>query len=211
MPDACLSSKCANPEMTTSTLLALFGFAFATSITPGPNNMMLFASGVNFGFRRTIPHMFGISAGFFVLLVAVGYGLGALLETFPLIYTAIKFAGGIYLLWIAWKIANTHEISEAKTGARPMTFLGAAAFQWVNPKAWVMAVTAMATYTNPDAFFLSVMLVGAVFALVNLPSVSTWAGFGSVLREWLSVPPRLKCFNISMAVLLIISLWPMLK
>lgn len=198
-------------HMNTATFLALFGFAFATSITPGPNNMMLFASGVNFGFRRTIPHMFGISSGFFTLLIGVGYGLGALLETVPLLYTAIKFAGGIYLLWIAWKIANTHEIGEAKTGAKPMTFLGAAAFQWVNPKAWVMAVTAMATYTNPDAFFVSVLLVGAVFAIVNLPSVSTWAGFGSVLREWLSVPPRLKWFNISMAVLLVVSLWPMLK
>ncbi len=197
--------------MNTATLLALFGFAFATSITPGPNNMMLFASGVNFGFRRTIPHMFGISSGFFTLLIGIGYGLGALLETVPLLYTAIKFAGGIYLLWIAWKIANTHEIGEAKTGAKPMTFLGAAAFQWVNPKAWVMAVTAMATYTDPNSFFLSVMLVGAVFAIVNLPSVSVWAGFGSVLREWLSMPPRLKWFNISMAVLLVISLWPMLK
>ena len=197
--------------MTAATLLALLGFAFATSITPGPNNMMLFASGVNFGFKRTIPHMFGISSGFFTLLIGIGYGLGALLETVPLLYTAIKFAGGIYLLWIAWKIANTHEIGEAKTGAKPMTFLGAAAFQWVNPKAWVMAVTAMATYTDPNAFFVSVMLVGAVFSIVNLPSVSVWAGFGSVLREWLSVPPRLKWFNISMAVLLVASLWPMLK
>ncbi len=197
--------------MNTATFLSLVGFAFATSITPGPNNMMLFASGVNFGIRRTVPHMFGISVGFFTLLIGIGYGLGALLETVPLLYTAIKFAGGIYLLWIAWTIANTHEIGEAKTGAKPMTFLGAAAFQWVNPKAWVMAVTAMATYTDANAFLVSVMLVGAVFAIVNLPSVSVWAGFGSVLREWLSVPPRLKWFNISMAVLLVISLWPMLK
>jgi threonine/homoserine/homoserine lactone efflux protein len=196
--------------MTLATFIALFGFAFATSITPGPNNMMLFASGVNFGFRRTIPHMLGISSGFFTLLLGVGLGLGALIETVPLLYTVIKFAGGAYLLWIAWKIANTHEIGEAKTGAKPMTFIGAAAFQWVNPKAWVMAVTAMATYSNPDAFLMSVLLVGAVFALVNLPSVSTWAGFGSVMREWLSVPPRLKWFNITMAILLVASLWPML-
>ena len=196
--------------MTIATFLALFGFAFATSITPGPNNMMLFASGVNFGFRRTIPHMLGISSGFFTLLLGVGLGLGALIETVPLFYTVIKFAGGAYLLWIAWKIANTHEIGEAKSGAKPMTFIGAAAFQWVNPKAWVMAVTAMATYSNPDSFLLSVLLVGAVFALVNLPSVSTWAGFGSVMREWLSVPPRLKWFNITMAILLVLSLWPML-
>ena len=166
---------------------------------------------VNFGFRRTIPHMFGISVGFFVLLLAVGLGLGALLETVPLIYTILKFAGGIYLLYIAWKIANTHELAEVKTGVKPMTFLGAAAFQWVNPKAWVMAVTAMATYTNPDAFYWSVFVVALVFALVNCPSVSCWAGFGSVLREWLSVPPRLKWFNISMAILLVLSLWPMVR
>ena len=197
--------------MTAATLLSLFGFAFATSVTPGPNNMMLFASGVNFGFRRTIPHIGGISVGFFVLLVCVGYGLGAVLETVPILYTAIKFAGGTYLLWIAWNLANTHEIGEVKTGAKPMTLLGAAAFQWVNPKAWVMAVTAMATFTSPDAFLVSVLIVAAVFALVNFPSVSVWAGFGSALREWLSVPPRLKWFNISMAVLLVVSLWPMLK
>ena len=197
--------------MTFATLLALFGFAFATSITPGPNNMMLFASGVNFGFRRTIPHMFGIGAGFFTLLLGVGFGLGALLKSFPALDMAFKIASGGYMLWIAWKIGNTHTLDEAKTGAKPLTFLEAAAFQWINPKAWVMAVTAMATYTNPDAFYASVIMVGAVFAIVNVPSVSTWAGFGSVLREWLSVPPRLKWFNITMAILLVLSLWPMLK
>lgn len=197
--------------MTFATLLALFGFAFATSITPGPNNMMLFASGVNFGFRRTIPHMFGIGAGFFTLLLGVGFGLGALLKSFPALDMAFKIASGGYMLWIAWKIGNTHTLDEAKTGAKPLTFLEAAAFQWINPKAWVMAVTAMATYTDPDAFYFSVVMVGAVFAIVNVPSVSTWAGFGSVLREWLSVPPRLKWFNITMAILLVASLWPMLK
>ena len=197
--------------MTFATLLALFGFAFATSITPGPNNMMLFASGVNFGFRRTIPHMFGIGAGFFTLLLGVGFGLGALLKSFPVLDLAFKVASGAYMLWIGWKIGNTHTMGEAKTGARPLTFLEAAAFQWINPKAWAMAVTAMATYTNPAAFYSSVLLVGAVFAIVNVPSVSTWAGFGSVLREWLSVPPRLKWFNITMAILLVASLWPMLK
>ncbi len=197
--------------MNTATFIALLGLAFSTSITPGPNNMMLFASGVNFGFRRTIPHMLGISVGFFVLLLAVGLGLGAILETVPLLYTALKFAGGGYLLYIAWKIANTHELSDVKTGAKPMTFLGAAAFQWVNPKAWVMAITAMATYTNPDAFYWSVFFVALVFAVVNCPSVSVWAGFGSSLRGWLSVPPRLKWFNITMALLLVLSLWPTLK
>ncbi|CAD7023511.1 LysE family translocator [Pseudorhizobium endolithicum] len=197
--------------MPLETFLALVLFAFTTSITPGPNNMMLFASGVNFGFRRTIPHMLGIGAGFLSLLIGVGLGLGALMQSVPLVYTILKFAGGAYLLWIAWKIGTSRSLSEGEAGARPMTFFGAAAFQWVNPKAWVMAVTAMATYTNPTYYVPTVLLVGVAFALVNLPSVSTWAGFGSALREWLSVPLRLKWFNITMAVLLVISLWPMLK
>ncbi|MGO8020358.1 LysE family translocator [Rhizobium leguminosarum] len=197
--------------MPLDTFLALVLFAFTTSITPGPNNMMLFASGVNFGFRRTIPHMFGIGIGFFSLLIGVGLGLGALLHTVPVVYTALKFAGGAYLLWIAWKIASSRSLSEGRSGVEPMSFLAAAAFQWVNPKAWVMAVTAMATYTNTQLYLVSVLIVGLAFAAVNVPSVSTWAGFGSALREWLSDPVRLKWFNISMAVLLVLSLWPMLK
>lgn len=197
--------------MQADTLLALFLFAFTTSITPGPNNMMLFASGVNFGFVRTIPHMLGIGAGFFLLLIAVGFGLGALLHSVPVVYTALKFAGGAYLIWIAWKIGTSRSLSEGKASAHPMTFIGAAAFQWVNPKAWVMAVSAMATYTSSESYLFSVLVVGVVFALVNVPSVSTWAGFGSALRQWLSEPSRLKWFNITMAVLLVVSLWPMLK
>ncbi|MBB3308976.1 threonine/homoserine/homoserine lactone efflux protein [Rhizobium sp. BK196] len=197
--------------MPLDTFLALLLFAFTTSITPGPNNMMLFASGVNFGFRRTIPHMLGIGAGFLSLLLGVGLGLGAMLHTVPAVYIALKFTGGAYLVWIAWKIATSRSLSEGKSGVKPMSFLGAAAFQWVNPKAWVMAVTAMATYTNPQLYMISVLLVGLAFAAVNVPSVSTWAGFGSALREWLSDPARLKWFNITMAVLLVLSLWPMLK
>ncbi len=197
--------------MPLDTLLALLIFALTTSITPGPNNMMLFASGVNFGFRRTIPHMLGIGAGFFALLIGVGFGLGALLKTVPLLYTVLKFAGGAYLVWIAWKIATSRALAEGQAGAKPMTFLGAAAFQWGNPKAWVMAVTAIATYTDTRQYFSTVLVVGVIFVLVNVPSVSTWAGFGSALRDWLSDPVRLKWFNITMAVLLVLSLWPMLR
>ncbi len=197
--------------MPLDTFAALVLFAFTTSITPGPNNMMLFTSGVNFGFRRTIPHMLGIGAGFLSLLLAVGLGLGAVLHTVPALYTVLKFAGGAYLLWIAWKIGSSRSLSEGKTSAAPMSFLSAAAFQWINPKAWVMAVTAMATYTNPDLYVVSVLIVGLAFALVNVPSVSTWAGFGSALRDWLSDPVRLKWFNITIALLLVLSLWPMLK
>ncbi len=197
--------------MSVDTLFALVLFAFATSITPGPNNMMLFASGVNFGFRRTVPHMLGIGAGFLSLLIGVGMGLGAVLHAYPPAFIALKVAGGLYLLWIAWKIGSSRSMGEGEAKARPMTFLGAAAFQWVNPKAWVMAVTAMAVYPNPEQYALTVAIVALVFAAVNVPSVSTWAGFGSALREWLAVPVRLKWFNITMAVLLVLSLWPMLK
>ncbi len=197
--------------MTAATLLALITFAFVTSITPGPNNMMLFASAVNFGFKRTIPHMLGIGGGFLTLLLGVGFGLGAILKTYPVVFTILKFAGGIYLLYIAWKIVTSRSLSEGSASARPMTFLEAAAFQWVNPKAWVMAAGAMTTYPVPENYTATVLIIATVFAAVNVPSVSCWAGFGSALREWLSVPLRLKWFNVSMGILLAFSLWPMLR
>ena len=197
--------------MSLEIFLSLLMFALTTSITPGPNNMMVLASGVNFGFRRSIPHMLGIASGFFVLLLAVDFGLGAVLAAFPLLFTALKIAGGLYLVWIAWKIATSRSLGEGRVGARPMTFFQAAAFQWVNPKAWVMALSSMAAYTNPEHYSLTVIVVGLAFGIIGLPTISVWAGFGSVLREWLSHPVRLKWFNITMAILLILSLWPMLR
>ena len=198
--------------MTPEVFLSLILFAFTTSITPGPNNLMLLASGVNFGIVRTVPHMLGISIGFLVLLVAVGLGLGAVLTAFPVLHTALKVAGGAYLLYLAWKIAMSRTLTgKGETKVRPMRFIDAAAFQWVNPKAWVMAITAMAVYTNPEHPFLSVVLISVAFTIVNLPSVSVWAGFGTALRGFLSDPVRLKWFNIAMGVLLAATLWPMLK
>lgn len=192
--------------------MSLIGFAFATSATPGPNTLMLLASGVNYGFRRTIPHMLGIGVGFLALLLCVGFGLGALLEQVPTLYLALKFAGGAYLVYLAWRIAMARSIGEGgKTGTRPMRFVEAAAFQWVNPKAWVMAIAAMATFTNPDSLTLSTILVALVFFFVNIPSASIWTVCGAMLREWLNHPTRLKVFNISMAILLVASLWPMLR
>ncbi len=198
--------------MSSEAFLALLVYAFVTSITPGPNNFMLLASGVNFGFVRTIPHMLGIGIGFLVLLLAVGFGLGAVLTAFPVLHTGLKIAGGAYLLYLAWKIAMSRSLGgKGEAKAQPMRFIDAAAFQWVNPKAWVMAITAMAVYTNPDRPFLSVLLISFAFAVVNLPSVSTWAGFGTALRGFLSDPLRLKWFNITMGVLLAATLWPMLR
>ncbi|WP_312796503.1 LysE family translocator [Tianweitania sp.] len=198
--------------MSHDTLVALFIYAFVSSITPGPNNFMLLASGVNFGFMRTIPHMLGIGVGFVSLLLGVGFGLGAVLSAFPALHLALKIAGGAYLLYLAWKIAMSRTLGSARDDrAKPMSFLQAAAFQWVNPKAWVMAVTAMAIYTNPAAPFVSVVLISMIFGLVNLPSVSCWAGFGVALRGFLSDPQRLKWFNIVMGLMLAATLWPMLR
>src|SRR4051812_42981183 len=198
--------------MSLDAFLALLLYALVTSITPGPNNFMLLASGVNFGIGRTVPHMLGISFGFLVLLLAVGFGLGAVLTAFPALHTGLKIAGAVYLLYLAWKIAMSRSLSgKGDTDARPMRFIDAAAFQWVNPKAWVMAITAMAVYTNSERPFLSVILIGVAFTVVNLPSVSVWAGFGTALRGFLSDPVRLKWFNIAMGVLLAATLWPMLR
>lgn len=198
--------------MSFDTLFALFIYAFVSSITPGPNNFMLLASGVNFGFVRTIPHMLGIGVGFVSLLLGVGFGLGAVLSAFPALHLALKIAGAAYLLYLAWKIAMSRTLGNAKDErAKPMTFLQAAAFQWVNPKAWVMAVTAMAIYTDARAPFLSVILISFAFGMVNLPSVSCWAGFGVALRGFLSDPARLKWFNIAMGIMLAATLWPMLR
>jgi threonine/homoserine/homoserine lactone efflux protein len=193
------------------TALALVSFAFVTSITPGPNNIMLTASGVNFGFARTIPHMLGIGAGFMALLLAVGFGMGVIFAAYPPLRTVLKVAGAAYMLWLAWKIAHAGSAGDnARPSGRPLTFWEAAAFQWVNPKAVVMAFGAMAVYVRPDHLAADVLVVTLVFGLVNVPSVGTWAAFGHVLRNALREPARLEFFNMVMALLLVASILPML-
>ncbi|MEX3010026.1 LysE family translocator [Hoeflea sp. TYP-13] len=196
--------------MAIDTFLALLAFALVSSITPGPNNFMLLASGANFGFVRTIPHMFGIAAGFASLLLGVGFGLGALLQAWPALHIALKIAGGSYLIYLAWKISGSRSLAEDEAVSRPITLLQAAAFQWVNPKAWMMALTAMVLFTDPTEPGLSVLLVALAFVLVNFPSVSVWAGFGTVLRRYLSNSQRLKWFNLTMGLLLVATLIPMM-
>ncbi|MHC8306645.1 LysE family translocator [Pseudomonas sp. PB3P13] len=192
-------------------LLGFALFALVTSITPGPNNTMLLASGVNFGFHRTIPHMLGITCGFFVLVVAVGFGLGAVFQTYPLLYTVLRYVGAAYLLYLAWKIAHSGPVSDAeRSDATPISYLGAAAFQWVNPKAWIMAIGAISTYTPMQGYFTNVIVIAAVFALINLPSVSVWAACGTLLRNVLKDRRWLRLFNWGMATLLVVSLYPLL-
>lgn len=189
--------------------LALALFAFVSSITPGPNNLMLMTSGANFGFRRTIPHMLGVGLGFVVMIVLLGAGLVRLFDAFPLAYDLLKGISVLYLLFLAYKIATAAPVNKTAGVGNPMTFLQAAAFQWVNPKAWAMALTAISAYT-PSQSFGSVLLVGAVFGAINLPSVGSWTLLGQQLARILTNRTRLIAFNWTMAVLLIASLYPVI-
>lgn len=194
-----------------STLAALFLFAFSSSFTPGPNNMMLLASGLNFGLRRSIPHMLGVDLGFTAMVFLIGMGLGQVFSRFPTLYLALKVAGILYLVWLAWRIAHSGPVKEGQVKARPMTFLEASAFQWVNPKAWMMAVTAIATYRVFEDATLNALFVAFNFMVANFPSVVVWVWFGQSLRRLLSNPRALTFFNWSMAGLLMLSLWPVVR
>jgi threonine/homoserine/homoserine lactone efflux protein len=196
--------------VTSELLFAVASYVFVMSATPGPNNVMLLASGVNFGFRRTIPHMIGISFGCVFMLLVVGLGVGQLLQSSPRLYNGLKIASAIYMLWLAWAIANSGPmtVAEGTEAAKPMTVLQAAMFQWINPKAWVMALTATSTFTVPENYLPSLLIVGLVFGLVNAPTIATWTGFGVALRRLLQNPRNLRTFNVAMALLLVASMVP---
>ncbi|WP_230782577.1 LysE family translocator [Citromicrobium bathyomarinum] len=196
-------------HMTFDLLPALAGFALVSSITPGPNNVMVMASGANFGMRRTVPHILGIGCGFVVMLLLVGLGLARLFEMFPVIRLVLTVVSALYLLWLAWKIANAAPVGSNSGRGRPFTFLQAALFQWVNPKAWMMALSAITLYAPGDSTG-ALMLVAAVFGIVNLPCVSAWAGLGTQAARWLSNPARLRAFNYTMAACLLATLAPVL-
>lgn len=188
--------------------LALALFAMSSSITPGPNNMMLLASGVNYGFRRSSPHLLGVSLGFGFMILAVGLGLAALFAQFPVLHTLLKIMGTAYMLWLAYKIASSRSQITGKNGA-PMSFLQACAFQWVNPKAWMMALGALSTYpVASQPYLLQVGLVAAVFTALNWPCCAVWLGMGTALKKYLDQPVYLRLFNYTMAALLLASLYP---
>jgi threonine/homoserine/homoserine lactone efflux protein len=207
---AIIGYRCA---MTHELFVALTLFAFISSVTPGPNNLMLMASGINFGFQRTIPHMLGVSIGFTAMIWLVGAGIAQVFVAFPFTYTLLKWASIVYLVYLAWKIATAAPPADSEpddANRKPMTFTQAALFQWVNPKAWTMALTAVAVYVPTGSASQSLLVVALVFGLINLPTVSAWAYLGVQLRRLLHRPNYLRAFNITAAVLLLVSLYPVL-
>ena len=197
--------------MTALSLYLLVQFAFASSITPGPNNLMLMASGANYGFRRTIPHMLGVSLGHSFMVLMIGLVLLRLFHAYPVLNTVLTVGAAIYMTWLAWKIATAVPPEAEAVKGTPFTFLQAAAFQWVNPKAWVMAITAITAYAPQNWSTLAgSLLVAVVFLATNLPSITLWAVLGVQVRRFLGTARRLRIFNVTMAVLLLASLWPML-
>ncbi|CAM2166509.1 cysteine/O-acetylserine efflux protein [Paraburkholderia sacchari] len=196
------------PEML-SALPAGMLFVVVTTITPGPNNTMLLASGVNFGFKRTVPHILGISAGVVVLMLSVGFGLGEIFRHVPWLYTALEAASVAYLLWLAWKIGTSGMLKEKGGERRPMRFHEAIAFQWINPKAWMMVLTAATTIRLSADFGVNTVVMAALFYVIGLPCICLWAAFGTGMRRFLGDPRRLRLFNVAMAMALVASMYPL--
>ena len=189
---------------------ALLAFSFVSAITPGPNNLMLLTSGVNFGFRRTIPHMLGVGLGFALMVGLVGVGLDATFTRFPALLPIMRYVGVAYMLWLAAKLALAGPVGDAEYSGNPLGFFGAAAFQWINPKAWVIAVSALTAYAVSENYAHTVVIVALVFGLVTMPCIAAWVLFGTAMRRVLSNPRFVRPFNIAMALLLVASIVPVL-
>jgi threonine/homoserine/homoserine lactone efflux protein len=194
--------------MSLELLAAFLLFAVVMLFTPGPNNIMLMTSGLNFGFARTLPHMLGVSIGFGLMVFLLGIGLGAVFQIYPALYTVLKYAGAAYLLYLAWAIGTSGKVEAGRKKSRPMTFLEGVAFQWINAKGWIIALGAITTYAALARFPANVVLLSGAFALLGTASSATWAAFGSGLRRFLKDERHVRAFNITMALLLVVSLYP---
>lgn len=190
-------------------IAALF-FAFSSTITPGPNNLMMLSSGLNYGIRASLPHLCGICLGFPAMVLLVGLGFDVIFAQLPWLYTLVKMFGIGYLLYLAWAIATTPPRHLAGVERRPMTFLQAAAFQWVNGKAWIMASGAIATFSQQHAMVDSVLAVSAAFLLVAFPCVGLWLTGGVMLQQQLSSARAQTLFNRGMGALLALSVLPVI-
>ncbi len=191
--------------------LPLLGFVVIATCTPGPNNVMVLASGANWGLRRTFPHILGIAVGFPVMIVAVGFGLDAIFQAFPVVYVILKWVAFAYMLYLAWRVAQAGRPKAEEEGGRPLNLIEAAAFQWVNPKAWAIIIGAVALYTTPTGnHFVQVGLIALLFGLVCIPNGVVWAMFGTAIARFLEDDRHRRTFNIVMALLLIASVVPTL-
>jgi threonine/homoserine/homoserine lactone efflux protein len=189
-------------------MLDLVAFCLVSSITPGPNNMMLLSSGATFGVRRTVRHIAGISGGCALMVLVLGGMLAGVVGRLPGLFTALHLVSTVYLLWLAWRIATSAGPHAASKRARPFGALEAGAFQWVNPKAWAMVLGAVTSFARPAHLAVAVPLIAAVLVVVGMPCILLWASFGQMLRRFLSDPKMLRVFNIGMAGLLVASIAP---
>jgi threonine/homoserine/homoserine lactone efflux protein len=195
--------------MSHSLLFAFVIFAIAMFFTPGPNNIMLLSSGLTYGFRRTVPHIVGITIGFAFMVGAVGIGLGAVFIAYPVLQTILKYAGAAYLIYLAIMIAMSDPVEpEQARGRGPMTFWGAAMFQWINAKGWVMVIGTITAYAAIAAFPWNIVIQTAISLVMGSLSTVAWALFGTALRPVLTSPRAVRAFNIVMAALLLASLYP---
>jgi threonine/homoserine/homoserine lactone efflux protein len=191
--------------VSTEAFLSLVALAFATLWTPGPNNILLASSGASFGFRRSVPHMLGIIIGFPLMVLGVGFFLGQVFQSGTVLRDIIRWAGALLMLWIAWKIASAGGLSTGNGRARPMRFHEAAAFQWVNPKAWAMIVAVTSQFVTGENSATVIPFIALVFATISLSSTTTWVGFGTAMTRWLKTQGRLVWFNRAMAALILAS------
>ena len=196
---------------TLTMLISIATFTFSTVITPGPNNIMLLSSGLTFGYKRTLPHIFGVMFGFAFMVVLVGLGMGVVFEKFPLIFIILKIVGVAYLFWMAYKIATSSDSFEVDEDnkSNPFTFLQASAFQWVNPKAWVMAITSISVFvTSSEDSLFQVLTIAFIYLLSGVISTNSWALGGVILKKVIKDTKWVKIFNIAMAILLVASVLP---
>jgi threonine/homoserine/homoserine lactone efflux protein len=197
--------------MSQQLLLAFIVFAAVMYFTPGPNNVMLLSSGLTYGFRRTLPHIAGIVIGMAFMIAAVGVGLGTIFIAYPVLQTILKYAGAAYLIYLAAMIAMSGAAKSGQdTGRGPMTFWGAAVFQWINVKGWVMVIGTITAYAAIAAFPWNIVIQTVIVLLVGIPATVAWTLFGSALRPVLTSPIAVRAFNIVMAILLLASLIPVL-
>ncbi len=192
-------------------LPSLLVFAVIAAFTPGPNNIMIMTSGLNFGVRASMPHFLGICLGFPTMFLAIGFGLGFLFEKFSVLHAVIQVFGVLYLLYLSWLIANSGPAESDARQAKPFTFIQAALFQWINPKAWVTGTSAIAAFTTIGVNLnLQILIIGVVLFCVAFPSAGVWMLFGTALQRVLSRPVHLRVFNVSMALLLAGSVMPVI-